>query len=174
MRRARMEQYDKEVAAPTSCCYCIIPWPCPSGMNPRTPQVTHLFDGKYLVTLGFTFNQLSHVLRTYGNCWHVPLSLIDTNHTCKGKSYSEHVGSCVACFLATVCYGISLPRGPLRRLSTSPSGTQTACALGKNKTSYGGALSLRLNERCYHNNLGHLSAVRLKQIYIYIWINCQE
>jgi hypothetical protein len=27
----------------------------------------------------------------------------------------------------------SSPRGPLRRLSTSPSGTQTACALGKGK-----------------------------------------
>jgi hypothetical protein len=48
-----MEQYDKEVAAPTSCCYCIIPWPCPPGKGPRTPLVTYLLDGKYLASLGF-------------------------------------------------------------------------------------------------------------------------
>jgi hypothetical protein len=58
-----MEQYDKEVAAPTSCCYCIIPWPCPSGKSPRTPQVTYLPNGKPFGFLRFTFSQLSHVLR---------------------------------------------------------------------------------------------------------------
>jgi hypothetical protein len=62
---------DKEVAAPTSCCYCIIPWPCPPGKNPRAPQVPYQLNGK---PCWFTFNLLRHFLRLVCYCWSVPLS----------------------------------------------------------------------------------------------------
>jgi hypothetical protein len=117
------------VAAPTSCCYCIIPCPCPSGKNPRAPQVTHLLDGKSLASLGFTFNQLSHVLSIVLLLTCTPL--VDQVQPCLGvKELLRTDGPSVACFLLTACYAPSLPRGPLRRLSTSPSGTQAPCGLG--------------------------------------------
>jgi hypothetical protein len=133
MRRTRMEQYDKEEVQPSSCCYCIIPWPCPSGKSPRTPQVPQLLNGKPIGTLRFTFNQLSHFLRLICYCWSVPLSFFICNLSWKGKSYSDRWSS-VACFLPTLRYTSSVPRGPLGGLSTSSSGTQAACALGEEIT----------------------------------------
>jgi hypothetical protein len=52
---------------------CIIPCPYAPGKNPRTPLVTHLLDGKYLGTLGFTFNQLSHFLNIESLVTRTPL-----------------------------------------------------------------------------------------------------
>jgi hypothetical protein len=125
----------------------IFPWSYPLSMSPGEGSPN---PSRWLICLmanpsffGFTFNQLSHFLRLLCDCWFVPLSLISTNLSWKRKSYSEHVGSCVACFLPTLRYGTSLPRGPLGGLGTSSSGTQTTCALGKD-TSYGGAFTVEV------------------------------
>jgi hypothetical protein len=118
---------DEEEVQPSSCCYCIIPCPCPPGKDPRSPLVPHLLDGK---PYWFTFNQLSHFLRILSHCWPVPLSLIRHNLACYWPCYSDR-WSCVAWVVATACYVPSLLRGPLGGLSTSSSGTHAACAFGK-------------------------------------------
>jgi hypothetical protein len=98
------------------------------GRIPRTPLVIYQFNGKPFGTLRFTFNLLNHLLSIEPWC-PVPLSLISTNLSWKGKSYSGHDSPCVACFLPTLRYGPSLPRGLLGGLGTSSSSTQVPCGL---------------------------------------------
>jgi hypothetical protein len=55
----------------------------------------------------------------------------------QGKELLRAVGPSVACFLATLRYVSSVPRGLLGWLSTSASSTQAPCGLGKGKSKYG-------------------------------------
>jgi hypothetical protein len=140
---------DKEVAAPTSCCYCIIPCPCPSGKSPRTPQVTHLFDGKSSC-FRFTFNQLSHFLRLVVIADTYPSRSLQLDLPSKRESSSELLVPAVpVSFFGR--YLPLAPRGALSWLSTSASATHTPCGFGKEIISYGRVL----NERCkFKSNKG--------------------
>jgi hypothetical protein len=108
-----------------------IPCPCPPGKGPRTPLVTHLFDGKSSY-FRFTFNQLSHFLRLMCYCWSVPLS---HSHQLQYLGLTVLLGPMVLRCLGRPYGPLSFftPRGPLERLGTSLSGTQTACALGNQR-----------------------------------------
>jgi hypothetical protein len=124
----RIVQSDKEEVQPSSCCYCIIPWPYPPGKNPRSPLVPYQLNGKSSF-FRFTFNLLRHFLSIESLVTRTPL--VPRNQPCLLLTVLLGTdGPCVAWVVAAACYGPSVPRGPLGGLSTSPSGTQTACALG--------------------------------------------
>jgi hypothetical protein len=160
--------------SPSSCCYCIIPCPCPPGKIPRTPLVSQLLDGKRFGTLRFTFNHLSHVLSIESLVFCTPLVL----HQQPDLGLTVLLGAAspsVAWVVPAVRYVSLVPRGPLGGLSTSSSGTQAACALGL----YDESLELRLNERCSHKMLYILrqSCLMIKtspRETINVWINYQE
>jgi hypothetical protein len=145
---------DKEEVQPSSCCYCIIPWPCPPGKDPRSPLVPHLSNGK---PYWFTFSQLSHLLRLVCYCCPVPLSSLKSNSACYWPRYSDRWSS------------VSLGRSYGILWSLSSSGASQLTEYLSFEPSYGGCLrqidnlirqgfsSWSIGERCSHNSLGHLA-----------------